>query len=238
VTHASGFTFRVDALHACAVECRTCQVRDADPFEKDLEMLNERAREIHSFIQRYRRENGSAPTIREIGRQFEISSTNGVRYYLNLLEKAGYIRRTGGISRGIGPSVATSPAVGIPVLGRVAAGQPILAEENWTGSLELADMFGQTENLFALLVRGDSMIDAGILQGDHVIVKKQDAARPGEIVVALIDDEATVKYYRPHRDRIELVAANAKYAPIVVGEHSGFRILGIVRGVIRTVGRS
>jgi repressor LexA len=200
-------------------------------------MLNERAREIHSFIQRYRRENGSAPTIREIGRQFEISSTNGVRYYLNLLEKAGYIRRTGGISRGIGPSVATAPA-GIPVLGRVAAGQPILAEENWAGSLDMADLFGQTENLFALQVRGDSMIDAGILQGDHVIVKKQDTARPGEIVVALLDDEATVKYYRPQRDRVELVAANSRYAPIVVGENSGFRILGIVRGVIRTVGRS
>jgi len=200
-------------------------------------MLNERAREIHSFIQRYRREKGSAPTIREIGQQFEISSTNGVRYYLNLLEKAGYIRRTGGISRGIGPSTDTLPA-GIPILGRVAAGQPILAEENWNGSLELADMFGQTENLFALQVRGDSMIDAGILQGDHVIVQKQENARPGDIVVALIDDEATVKYYRPHKDRIELVAANQKYAPIVVGEHSGFRILGIVRGVIRTVGRS
>ena len=200
-------------------------------------MLNERAREIHSFIQRYRRENGSAPTIREIGRQFEISSTNGVRYYLNLLEKAGYIRRTGGISRGIGPSTETLPA-GIPILGRVAAGQPILAEENWNGSLELADMFGQTENLFALQVRGDSMIDAGILPGDHVIVQKQENARPGDIVVALIDDEATVKYYRPHKDRIELVAANAKYAPIVVGENSGFSILGTVRGVIRTVGRS
>ena len=200
-------------------------------------MLNERAREIHSFIQRYRREKGSAPTIREIGQQFEISSTNGVRYYLNLLEKAGYIRRTGGISRGIGPSTETLPA-GIPILGRVAAGQPILAEENWNGSLELADMFGQTENLFALQVRGDSMIDAGILPGDHVIVQKQENARPGDIVVALIDDEATVKYYRPHKDRIELVAANAKYAPIVVGENSGFSILGTVRGVIRTVGRS
>src|SRR5262245_14416314 len=193
-------------------------------------MLNERAREIHGFIQRFRRETGSAPTIREIGQQFGITSTNGVRYYLNLLEKAGYIRRTGGISRGIGPSVATAPVGGIPILGRVAAGQPILAEENLDGTLELADMFGQTENLFALQVRGDSMIGAGILQGDHVIVQKQETARPGEIVVALIDDQATVKYYRPQRDRVELVAANEKYAPIVVGEHSGFSILGIVRG--------
>jgi len=200
-------------------------------------MLNERARDIHSFIQRYRREKGSAPTIREIGQQFEISSTNGVRYYLNLLEKAGYIRRTGGISRGIGPSTETLPA-GIPILGRVAAGQPILAEENWNGTLDLSQVFGEGGNLFALQVRGDSMIDAGILQGDHVIVQKQDTARPGEIVVALLDDEATVKYYRPHRDRVELVPANSKYSPIVADEQSSLRILGVVRGVIRTVGRS
>src|SRR4029079_10058462 len=96
-----------------------------------------------------RREKGSAPTIREIGQQFEISSTNGVRYYLNLLEKAGYICRTSGISRGIGPSTETLPA-GIPILGRVAAGQPILAEENLTGTLDLADKFAQTANLVRL----------------------------------------------------------------------------------------
>jgi repressor LexA len=199
-------------------------------------MLNERAREIHAFIQRYRREHGSAPTIREIGRQFEISSTNGVRYYLNLLEKAGYIRRTGGISRGIGPSQET--ARGIPVLGRVAAGQPILAEENWDGSLELGEMFGSSGDLFALKVRGDSMIDAGILPGDYVIVRKQDTARAGEMVVATIDDEATVKYYQPRKGRVELVPANEQYAPIVVEESSELRILGTVRGVIRTVSRN
>jgi len=82
------------------------------------------------------------------------------------------------------------------------------------------------------------MIDAGILQGDHVIVQKQDSARPGDIVVALLDDEATVKHYRPLKERIELVAANPKYSPIVVGEDSDFRILGVVRGVVRTVGRN
>lgn len=202
-------------------------------------MLNERAREIYSYIQRYRRENGSAPTIREIGRQFEISSTNGVRYYLNLLEKAGYIRRTGGISRGIGPSTDTATATaGIPLLGSVAAGSPINAEENYSGSLDIGDMFGETENLFALLVRGDSMIDAGILQGDYVIVQKQDHARAGEIVVGCIDSEATVKYYQPRQDHIELVAANEKYDPIVITPDSDFRILGTVRGVIRSVSRS
>jgi repressor LexA len=199
-------------------------------------MLNERAREILTFIQRFRRERGSAPTIREIGANFSISSTNGVRYYLNLLEKAGHIRRSGKISRGIGPA-AIPQALGIPVLGRVAAGQPTLAEENMSGSLDMADMFGETSSLFALQVRGDSMIDAGILEGDYVIVRKQDEARTGEIVVALLEDEATVKYYQPRRGHIELVAANVKYEPIVVGKDDAFRILGTVRGVVRTVRR-
>ena len=199
-------------------------------------MLNERAREIFSFIQRYRREHGSAPTIREIGRQFEISSTNGVRYYLNMLEKEGRIRRTGGISRGIG-TMNEAPS-GIPVLGRVAAGQPILAEENWEGTLELGEMFGQSGELFALQVRGDSMVDAGIVAGDYVIVQKQDTARPGDMVVASLEDEATVKFYQPRKGTVELVPANEKYQPIVVDGSSEFRILGLVRGVIRTVGRA
>lgn len=202
-------------------------------------MLNDRAREIYSYIKRYKRENGSSPTIRDIGREFGISSTNGVRYYLSMLEKAGYISRKGGISRGIGVAHDTSDASGIPVLGRVAAGSPITAEENYSGALEFDGMFGETEQLFALQVRGDSMIDAGILQDDHVIVKKTETARPGEIVVALLEDEATVKYYEPHGDHIELVPANAKYEPIVVtGDDLGFRIIGVVRGVVRTVGRS
>ena len=199
--------------------------------------MNDRAREILAFIQRFRRERGSAPTIREIGEHFRISSTNGVRYYLNLLEKSGQIRRNRKISRGIGPvgPVGAPRPLGIPLLGRVAAGQPTLAEENPSERLDVAGLFGETDSLFALQVRGDSMIDAGILEGDYVIVRKQQEARPGEIVVALLEDEATVKYYQPRRGRIELVAANAKYEPIVVGKDVTFRILGAVRGVVRDV---
>lgn len=204
-------------------------------------MVNERAREILAFIQRFRRESGSSPTIREIGQHFRISSTNGVRYYLNMLEKDGFIRRTGKISRGIGPvaggtMVAERPR-GIPILGRVAAGQPILAEESAEGTLDLGDLFGDTGGMFALRVRGDSMIGAGILPDDHVIVRQQENARAGEIIVALLENEATVKTYQPHRSHIELVAANAKYPPIVVNKDDEFRILGLVRGVVRTVGR-
>ena len=199
-------------------------------------MLNDRAREILAFIKRFRREHGSAPTIREIGEQFQISSTNGVRYYLNLLEKAGYIRRNRKISRGIGPS-EDPRMVGIPILGRVAAGRPALAEESLGDRLDVSGMFGETESLFALRVRGDSMIDAGILEDDFVIVRKQDDARAGEVVVALLEEEATVKYYQPRRGHIELVAANSKYEPIVVGKDVAFRVLGVVRGVVRNVGR-
>ena len=122
------------------------------------------------------------------------------------------------------------------MLGRVAAGQPILAEQNFEGSLEPAQMFGDPQGLFALRVRGDSMIDAGIHSGDYVIVRQQTQANSGDMVVALLEDEATVKYYRPKGQRAELVAANPKYSPIVIESDAEFRILGVVRGVVRTVG--
>src|SRR5262245_30611417 len=171
-------------------------------------MLNERAREILEFIRRFKREKGFPPTIREIGSQFAINSTNGVRYYLNLLEKDGHIVRRGKISRGI--ELDQTGASGIRLLGRVAAGAPILAEESYDGSLDPTQLVRDPSKLFALAVRGDSMIDAGILDGDYVIVRSQDRAEPGEMVVALVDEqEATVKYYRPRADRTELEPANA-----------------------------
>jgi repressor LexA len=200
-------------------------------------MLNDRAREILAFIQRSTRDRGFPPTIREIGEHFKISSTNGVRYYLNILEKSGQLRRKGKISRGIETTGARAGGLGIPILGRVAAGQPTLAEENYEGRLEADRVFGQPDELFALRVKGDSMIDAGIIEGDYVIVRSQERATAGEIVVGMLENEATVKYYQPRRDRIELVAANPNYDPIVVGPESEFRILGVVKGVLRTMGR-
>ena len=199
-------------------------------------MLNERAREILEFIRRFKREKGFPPTIREIGSQFSINSTNGVRYYLNLLEKDGHIVRRGKISRGI--ELDETGASGIRLLGRVAAGAPILAEESYDGAIEPTQLFGDPSKLFALAVRGDSMIEAGVLDGDYVIVRSQDRAEPGEMVVALVDEqEATVKYYRPRADRTELEPANANYQPIVVEKDTPLRILGVVKGVVRTVGR-
>ena len=202
-------------------------------------MVNERAREILAFITRFTREKGFPPTIREIGEAFEISSTNGVRYYLTLLEKAGLLSRKGKISRGIGPigGTADGDRRGFPILGQIAAGRPLVAEQSFEGSIEPHDFFGDPRGMFALRIRGDSMIDAGILDGDYVIVRQQQQANSGEIVAALVENEATVKYYRPRRGSVELVAANDSYAPIVVKADQGFRILGVVRGVMRTVGR-
>jgi repressor LexA len=194
-------------------------------------MLNERARAILNYIRTFQRDKGYPPTIREIGEAFEIASTNGVRYHLNILEKEGHLSRKSKISRG-----TTSVVDGIPVLGRVAAGQPILAEESYEGTLEPGTLFGNTSGLFALRVRGDSMTGAGIMPGDYVIVRHQEGADPGDIVVAMIGDEATVKYYRPQADKIELVAANPAYEPIPVKAGVDFKLLGVVRGVIRTVG--
>src|SRR5262245_37502458 len=204
--------------------------------------LNERSKDILAFIRRFQREKGFPPTIREIGAAFGIASTNGVRYYLNRLEAEGEIHRSGKISRGIGveldPADGNGSAPGvIPILGRVAAGEPILAEQSLEGELEPTTMFGDKKSLFALKVRGDSMIDAGIHDGDYVIVRKQDRAEPGAMVVAIIENEATVKFYRPRSSHIELEPANEKYEPIVVAPGTPFGIAGVVRGVIRTVGR-
>src|SRR5438132_6090237 len=193
--------------------------------------MNERSCEILQFIRSFGREKGYPPTIREIGKAFGIASTNGVRYHLDILERAGLLNRRSRISRG-----TTTASDSIPVLGRVAAGQPILAEQNFEGSLEPAQMFGDPQGLFALRVRGDSMIDAGIHSGDYLIVRQQTQANSGDMVVALLEDEATVKYYRPKGQRAELVAANPKYSPIVIESDAEFRILGVVRGVVRTVG--
>jgi repressor LexA len=197
-------------------------------------MLNDRAREILSYIRRVQQEQGLPPTIREIGKEFGISSTNGVRYYLTMLEKAGYLKRKGRVSRGSSLLSSTSKP-GIPLVGRVAAGEPILAEQSIEDTLDVGQVFGDTGGLFALRVRGDSMVEAGILEGDLVVVRQRDQARPGEVIVALLNDEATVKYYRPKGDHIELVPANQKYQPIHVTPEAEFRILGVVTGVLRVL---
>ena len=199
-----------------------------------LPALTERQKAIYDFLLKSIREKGFAPSIPEIGRRFKIASTNGVSDHLKALEKKGYIRRVGKraieVVNALGKSVLTA-AREVPVLGRVAAGKPFLSEENTEGFLTIpSDMSSGKQ--FALQVKGDSMIGAGILEGDRVIVKQQSTAENGDIVCALIEGEATLKRFFKKDDVITLKAENDKYAPIVVAEGE-FRIAGKIVGLLR-----
>src|SRR5215467_818305 len=210
-------------------------------------MLNPKARQVFEYIYRYGKEHGFPPTVRDICDGFGIASTNGARYYLAILERDGYIKRNPRISRGTeitesglrrfsrlyGGFDGGETETGIPILGRVAAGAPILAQENREGKLDLDVAFPSRDPRFALKVRGDSMKDAGILDGDLVVVRKVDHADSGEIVVALIGEEATVKRLEKRADRVVLHPANATMRPIPVNPEDEFRVLGVVIGLVR-----
>ena len=199
--------------------------------------LTERQSRILEYIRLEIEQKGFPPTYREIGRQFGIKSTNGVNATLKALEKKGYLIRHSKLSRGMGVVDESSPKMRkIPFVGRVAAGEPVLAEQNIEGEIGIDNSFFSGESLFALTVHGDSMKDAGIFDGDKVFVRLQQTADTGDIVVALIGDEATVKYYYPERERIRLEPANENYGPIIVEPDThGFRIAGKVVGLIRKI---
>ena len=197
--------------------------------------LTERQRSILGFIRSEVEKNGYPPTFREIGKKFGIKSTNGVNATLKALEKKGYLKRHSKLSRGIGLLESVLPSIKrYPVIGRVAAGQPLLAEQNIESEIAVDGFFLSGENVFALRVNGDSMKDAGIFDGDHVFVRQQPSADSGDVVVAIIGDEATVKYYYPEKDRIRLEPANENHGPIVVeSDTPGFQIAGKVVGLMR-----
>ena len=199
-----------------------------------LPALTARQKAIYDFVVKTIRERGFAPSMHEIGRQFKIASTNGVSDHLKALEKKGYIRRVG--RRAIEVLNAWGKAVlsatrDVPVLGKIAAGKPLLSEENFAGHVTVPEDMGSGKT-FALQVKGDSMIGVGILDGDRVIVKQQSTAENGEIVCALIDGEATLKRFYKKNGVITLKAENEKYAPITVSEGE-FRIAGKVVGLLR-----
>ena len=199
-----------------------------------LPSLTARQKEIYDFVLKTIREKGYAPSIPEIGRQFKIASTNGVSDHLKTLEKKGYMRRIGKraievLSAG-GKPILTAVRE-IPILGRVPAGKPFLSEENAEGLLTITNDMGSGK-LFALKVKGDSMIDAGILDGDRVIVKQQATAENGQIVCALIEGEATLKRFYKKDGVITLKAENENYPPITVSAGE-FRIVGRVVGLLR-----
>jgi len=208
--------------------------------------LTDRQKDILNFIEQFRNENGYPPTLREIGKKFEISSTFGVKRHLDALVKKGYIAVESNASRGISYlrhefdntalKVIASEDIftKIPIVGRVAAGTPILAIENIEGSLVIDPSFlKKSVEHFALKVRGDSMIEAGIFDGDFVIVSSRKEALNGEIIVAMVGDEVTVKSYENKLNKVRLIPQNKNYSPILIDNKSDFSILGKVSGVIR-----
>ncbi len=207
-------------------------VRDED--ERDA--LTDRQKEILDFISKSIGKRGYPPTLREIGSHFGIKSTNGVNDHLRALEKKGYLQREDLKSRALRPIMSTGQTVDVPILGQIAAGQPLLAVHNYEDTVKVDRFFiGQSREVFALRVKGESMIEAGIHDGDYVFIRKQLEANPGEIVVVMIDNEATCKKYYPEGDTIRFQPANAAMQPIIVRK-SDFRavdILGLVIGVYR-----
>jgi repressor LexA len=216
-----------------------------------MEELTGRQREILHFIVRQTEERGFPPTIREIGEEMDIRSTNGVNDHLKALERKGYLLRGEQQSRALVPTKRARLVLGmgaprrdigmveVPLLGKVAAGAPLLAVENVEDSVRIDSFLlgGNGREVFALRVKGDSMVDDGIHDGDYLFVRKTPSAREGDIVVALIEDEATCKRYYPEGERIRFQPANKAMAPIYV-HRSHFRstmILGQVVGVYRKV---
>ena len=224
--------------------------------------LTQRQREILDFISASIMERGFPPTLREIGEHFNIRSTNGVNDHLKALEKKGHLRREDLKSRAMRPVLPdgsgevvplrrTPHATGnmalvdpnadddmaeVPILGRVAAGQPILAVEQATDTVRIDRMLlGGHREVFGLRIVGESMIEDGIFDGDYVFVKKTPSAKNGEIVVAMIEGEATVKRYFPEGDRIRFQPANQNMEPIYVlrSDMRSVDIIGIVVGIYR-----
>jgi len=197
--------------------------------------LTGRQKQIFNYISDQIRNAGSPPTIREIGSQFKISSTNGVRSILEALITKGYIRKRPGLSRGLElVEDQISAYRTVPLVGAVPAGLPLLAEENSEGFYAVDESFLPVGDVFMLRVTGESMIEVGIHDGDFVLVKKQEVANPGDIIVAVIGGEATVKKYHPEGEVIYLIPANPAFAPIEVTADSGdFYLAGKVVGLMR-----
>ena len=191
--------------------------------------LTDKQKNILKFIYQSIRQNQLPPTIREIAANFGFSSTGTVRDHLKALVKKGYIKITESKSRAI--EVLRENLFSIPIIGKVQAGLPSLAVEEIEGYLDLDSLVFSDQSTFALRVKGDSMIEAGILADDLVLVKRQDMAQTGEIVVALIGEEATVKYLKKQDRDFYLEPANPKYQPIHIDERVS--IVGKVISVVR-----
>jgi repressor LexA len=201
--------------------------------------LTKRQQEIFDFIKKYSAKYGYPPTVRDIGKAVGLASSSTVHAHLANLEKVGLLRRDPSKPRAIEMLDKAADAVksvvrpaGLPLVGSVAAGTPILAEENIEDYVPVPDLAGGDEGEYVLRVRGESMKDAGILPGDYVVVRPQDTALDGEIVVALVGEEATVKRFFREADHVRLQPENETMEPIRSRE---VRVLGRVVGVFRQV---
>ncbi len=197
--------------------------------------LSKRQREIFDYIRRYANKQGYPPTVREIGKAVGLTSSSTVHAHLAKLESSGFLRRDPTKPRAIEVLVDKAKKVvrpGVPVVGNVAAGDPILAEANIEEHIDLPPMLGGETADYILRIRGDSMKDAGIIDGDFVVVQEARDASNGEIVVALLGDEATVKHFYREKDRVRLQPANKDHKPIRTKDAE---VLGKVVGVFRSV---
>ena len=204
--------------------------------------LTKRQQEIFDFIRKYSAKYGYPPTVRDIGKAVGLASSSTVHAHLSNLEKIGLLRRDPSkpraielLDRAVGSAVESVRGIvrpdGLPLVGTVAAGQPILAEENIEEYVPVPQVAGGGDGAYLLRVRGDSMRDAGILEGDCVVVHPQDSAQDGDIVVALLGEEATVKRFFRESDHIRLQAENPAYPPILA---RNVKVLGKVVMAIRT----
>src|ERR671924_472675 len=208
--------------------------------------LTKRQQEIFDFIKRYSARYGYPPTVRDIGKAVGLASSSTVHAHLANLEKVGLLRRdpskpralelldrvTGSVEDAIGNVRNLVQGPGLPLVGQVAAGSPVLAEENIEDYVQVPPLAGGEEGEYVLRVRGESMKDAGILGGDFVVVRPQDTAQDGEVVVALVGEEATVKRFYREADHIRLQPENASMEPIRSKE---VKVLGRVVGLLRKV---
>jgi len=202
--------------------------------------LTKRQQEIFEFIKSYSSQHGYPPTVRDIGRAIGLTSSSTVHAHLANLEKLGLLRRDPSKPRAIemlDKAVDAAKNViggqsGLPLVGHVAAGQPILAEENIEDYVHVPGLAGGEDGEFVLAVRGDSMVDAGILDGDFVVVRRQETATDGEIVVALVGEEATVKRFFRESDHVRLQPENVTMEPI---RSKDVRVMGRVVGLFRSV---
>jgi repressor LexA len=201
--------------------------------------LTKRQQEIFDFIKKYSAINGYPPTVRDIGKAVGLASSSTVHAHLSNLERIGLLRRDPTKPRAIELLDRAAAGVlsivrpqGLPVVGQVAAGQPVLAEENIEEYIETPDFAGGRDGEYLLRVRGESMKDAGIMEGDLVVVRRQETASDGEIVVALVGEEATVKRFFQEADHVRLQPENADMEPI---RSRDVRVLGKVVGLMRSI---